>query len=107
MSSGVNVPDGAIWMHEAVVRFKLEFGAAPLICRRATDDLEILMDPSGINSRCSRANSVLSPSTLNELLDSLSVIRMGSLHNKISRYLCLRIEFKYSKGFIRPVDLSA
>src|SRR5882724_13424169 len=24
MSSGVNVPDGAIWMHEAVVRFKLE-----------------------------------------------------------------------------------
>ena len=49
----------------------------------------------------------LTRSTLNESLDSLSVIRMGSLHNKNSRYLCLRIEFKYSKGFFRPVDLSA
>ena len=46
-------------------------------------------------------------STLNDLLDSFSVIRVSSLHNQISRYLCCRVELKYSKRFIRPVDLSA
>src|SRR3954469_18214945 len=46
-------------------------------------------------------------STLNDLLDLLSVIRMGSLHNQRDRNLGFRVELKYPKGFIRPEDLSA
>ena len=49
----------------------------------------------------------LTRSTLNDLLDNLSVIRMGSLHNQLDRNLGFRVKLKYSKGFIGPVDLSA
>jgi hypothetical protein len=85
-----------------------EFGAAPLIRRRATDDLEVLN--RSIRHQQSMFESELrhiTRSTLNDLLDRLSVVRMGSLHNQLGRNLGFRVKLKYSKGFIRPVDLSA
>ena len=45
-------------------------------------------------------------SILNDLLDRLSVVRMGSLHNELDRNLGFRVKLKYSKSFIRPEDLS-
>jgi hypothetical protein len=85
-----------------------EFGAAPLICRRATDDLDVLN--RSIRHQQSMFESELRPitrSTLNDLLDRLSVVRMGSLHNQLGRNLGFRVKLKYAKGFIRPVDLFA
>src|SRR5262249_861120 len=84
-----------------------EFGVACLICRRATDDLEILN--RSVRHQQPMFESELRPvprSTLNDLLDRLSVIRMGSLDNQLGRNLSFRLKLKYSKGFIRPVDLS-
>src|SRR3954454_16359769 len=81
-----------------------ELGAAPLIGRRATDDPEVLN--RSVTHQQSMFESELRPftrSTLNDLLDSFSAIRVSSLHNQISRYLCCRVELKYSKRFIRPV----
>src|SRR5882757_1077465 len=45
MSSSVNVPEGAIWMHEAVVRFKLDFFTDHLLYQFFQLGLVIRMNP--------------------------------------------------------------